>query len=380
MDLDSVRIRPDGKVVAIRKHPNNPLIFVEVPESPEHVSGQTDWPVEELCDILELAHEQGLTREAIEEIRKHRGSWDEIDIFTMANIIGLRPGSREHEWLEYPSLYSGIHEGMIFLTVPPLGTHLQEQLGTMPRQGLTKSDVERLGKFQIQRAYGVVGGITVDYMQCGQHKVDFTRLPNGEWEYFPLHPWENVHHIRLSYKSNRIACGSWEQWRLILKAFAERKDWSVDDLAVVTQTKGYFNLHKRHCPELGLRPIYFFRKPNPKTATPREFWGFFSFNPDPTAPTGISFRWDTNQLGCLVSDGMPLHMPLRSTSADGSEPERREICFVVNWLTTMDDWHHRIRGVLEGEKGKFDAEFAEEDLVWSDDEDDNRDNPCFRGA
>ncbi|KAG8745091.1 hypothetical protein FRC12_014661 [Ceratobasidium sp. 428] len=281
MDLDNVRIRPDGKVVAIRKHPNNPLIFTEVPENPERVSGDTEWPVKELCEILELAHAQDLTCDAIQELNKHRGSLDEIDVFTIANMIGLRPDSRTFGWRQYQSLNdSPIHDGTIFNVLSYSGgCLLNKQLGMMPRQGMSKHDVERLGKLRIECAYGTMSnGTTVQYMQCGQHKVSFMPYPNGEWEYFPLYPWEGVSHIRLGYTSRGLSCWSWQQWRIILKAFAERKEEDVDDLAVVTQIQAYFNLHKRHCPELGLQPIYFFRKPNPKTATQREFWGFFSFS------------------------------------------------------------------------------------------------------
>ncbi|KAG8703108.1 hypothetical protein FRC09_004350 [Ceratobasidium sp. 395] len=248
----------------------------------------------------------------------------------------------------------------------------------MPRQGMSKHDVERLGKLRIECAYGTMSnGATVQYMQCGQHKVNFMPYPNGEWEYFPLYPWEGVSHIRLGYTSKGLSCWSWQQWRIILKAFAERKEEDVDDLAVVTQIQAYFNLHKRHCPELGLQPIYFFRKPNPKTATQHEFWGFFSFNPDPTGPAGISFRWDIDSHGCLVSDSIPLNAPLQSALEEDSGVDSLEIYFSVDWLTTKDDWHNRIRTVLEQKKVKLDAQFDEDDIVWSDDGDNTRDNPCF---
>lgn len=61
-------------------------------------------------------------------------------------------------------------------------------------------------------------------------------------------------------------------------------------------------IRKENVPELGTRPIYFYRKPDP-TAPPHEFWGFFTFNKDPTGPTGLTVRLtEPEQYGCIFSE------------------------------------------------------------------------------
>jgi hypothetical protein len=78
----------------------------------------------------------------------------------------------------------------------------------------------------------------------------------------------------------------------------------------VIRTEGSINLYKHDIPELGTRPLYFYRKPNRATASPREFWGFFTFNQDPRGPTGLTVRYsEPFNLGRVVSESLPPDPP-----------------------------------------------------------------------
>ncbi|KAG9126313.1 hypothetical protein FRC07_003968 [Ceratobasidium sp. 392] len=315
----------------------------------------TPWELlSEVCNVLQVACKQGVTMNAIAALRNHVGIWDIITVWSIAEALGLRPEGKIG-WYEYPPRESRIHEAMIFVLSPD-GTTLHQYLGMMPQQGLTRYELDRLKKLQVKYAYGkLADGKVVQYVE--ENKTEFMRKPDGIWEYFPLTPWKD---------SNELNSVPWEQWKIILKSCAKRRQLNVNDLAVVVQTSACFTLHKHHCPELGTRPVYFFRKPNRSTATPREFWGFFSLDPDPNGATGISVRHDADGLGCLVSNSVAANLNVKSSSALVHGLEGPEISFTAHWATTRNSWSEKIQEELESRRPKFQTLFSEDQITWVD--------------
>jgi hypothetical protein len=146
-----------------------------------------------------------------------------------------------------------------------------------------------------------------------------------------LDPWENLKTLQLSYESTHLDTYSWDMWKAIFRSATKRfkdRELKVENLGISTypipitsngqhlpellpdtRTSVKMNLTKEDVPELGTRPIYFYRKPNWKTATPQEFWGFFTFNKDPTGPTGLHIRERPDGCARIVSDSLPSDAP-----------------------------------------------------------------------
>ncbi|KAG9082168.1 hypothetical protein FS749_007063 [Ceratobasidium sp. UAMH 11750] len=143
---------------------------------------------------------------------------------------------------------------------------------------------------------------------------------------------------------------------IVFKAQEQRPPQSC-----ITRTEGWQTLHKRNCPELGTRPLYFYRKPDQASATPREFWGFFSFNPDPNGAPGINMRVNECGMGRLVSDSVLLQ-PL------GWE-DTANVDFEIVWVNMRDDWDYKIQSELERKMLNPPAMYEEEEITWPDDED-----------
>ncbi|KAG9126314.1 hypothetical protein FRC07_003969 [Ceratobasidium sp. 392] len=368
VNYDNIRIRADGQFVIVQKQNNG--LFSERDWEPELVEDRfnIEFPRLALCGVLELAHRQGKTEDTIAALRKRSGGlYETVSFWMIAKSMGLRPGSEGIRCNCYPSRNYQAHEGTIFKTTPNGGSLLQP-LDMMPRQGLTRSDAEHLGQLQVEHAYGTAGQTKINYKDCGGHTVYFMRCPNSEWEYFPLYPWEGVETLSIAYQSNELDSVPWEQWKVILKACARRRNQNIDELAVVTQIEGVFRLCKRNCPELGTRPIYFFRNPNIATATPREFWGFFSFNTNPNGPTGISVRRGPDGKSHLVSDWI-VGIPPEPRSNE--RPELSDIVCSIMWVSMQQDWHNMIRLRLELDiRCEDDITWGEDDVKWADDDSD----------
>jgi hypothetical protein len=134
--------------------------------------------------------------------------------------------------------------------------------------------------------------------------------------------------LHLAYESTRLDTVKWAEWKPILMSAARRHKLDVKDLGIgryliliapnrqyspespsVTRTNASVTIVKEDIPELGTRPIYFYRKRNWRVATPQEFWGFFTFNKDPNGRTGLHVRVQADGRARIVSDYLSPNAP-----------------------------------------------------------------------
>ncbi|KAG9105664.1 hypothetical protein FRC07_009133 [Ceratobasidium sp. 392] len=339
MNWESIRIRSDGTLLIVPSTQGDNFLLSENVWDPESLPPDAPRPIKELCEFLQEADRQGITRDAIAALRAHSGPWDKIAVWKIAKEIDLRPTEQEAECYNYLPRNWKVHAGMIINLA--YDNKSFKQLDMMPKQGLTQYDRAHLRQFQVIRAFGqATDGTTTTYKNDWDDGY-LKRIHDGEWECIP-----------------------WEQWRIILESCAKRRNQDIYDLAVITRTEGSFTLRKVNCPKLGTRPLYFFRKPDQVTATPREFWGFFSFNPDPNGPPGISIRVNPHGKGRLVSDSV-------EPDPEGWSENTSEVDFSVVWASMREDWDIKIQEELDRKRINPDAMFMEQDITWSDDEDED---------
>ncbi|KAG9101352.1 hypothetical protein FRC06_003152 [Ceratobasidium sp. 370] len=340
--------------------PENQLLESEDVWNITNLPENAPWPIKQLCELLQEANKQGIPWDAISALRAHSGPWDKIAVWKIAKQIDLRPPEANNDWYDYPPRDWQVHAGMIVDLA--YDEESFEQLDMMPRQGLSRYERAHLRKLNVTFA----SGYTVDQKPIRYIKQDgpgrLQQMPDKEWECLPLEPWKGLDRIMLIYESERITHVPWEQWKIILASCAKRRGRDINDLAVITRIEAILNIRKDNVPELGTRPIYFFRKPNQATATPREFWGFFSFNPDPNGPPGISVRVNPQGNGCLVSDWVVEPDPKSWAS------HNYEMHLGVVWVSMRDDWENKIQEELDRSRRNPCAIFMEEDITWSGDE------------
>ncbi|KAG8740164.1 hypothetical protein FRC10_004690 [Ceratobasidium sp. 414] len=359
-DWESIRIRPDGTLLIVPSTQGDNFLLSEDVWDPMGLPEDAPWPIKELCELLQEADRQGIPWDAIAALRAHAGPWDRIAVWKVAKQIGLRPSEVDNDWYDYPPPDWQVHGG----TIVDLAYDKKsfEQLDKMPRQGLGLYERKHLRRFNITSAMGnTIDGEMVNYRRR-DGPCYLQQMPDPEWECHPLEPWENIKTISLMYESERFTMAPWDQWKIILASCAKRRGRDVNKLAIVTRIEVILTLYKCNVPELGTRPVYFFRKPNQATATPREFWGFFSFNPDPNGPTGISVRVNPLGLGRLVSDSVVEPDPESWTS------NSIELDFAVVWVSMQDDWENKIQEQLDRTRRNPSPIFMEEDITWSGDE------------
>ncbi|KAG8703107.1 hypothetical protein FRC09_004349, partial [Ceratobasidium sp. 395] len=370
MNWETIKIRSDGTLLIVPSTQGGNSLLTENVWDPMDLPEDIPWPIQELFQFFQEADRQGITRDAIAVLRAHTGPWDKIAVWKAAKQIDLRPAEDQLPWFTYPPRDWQVHTGMI-IAWKHGDTERFDQLDMMPRQGLTLHDRAHLRQFLMISAIGKrEDGTIVSYWEDGSENW-LKRTPDEEWEYFTLEPWENIEHVSLYYESSRLDIVPWDQWKIILESCAKRRNRELDDLAVVTRLEGGMSLYKRDCPELGTRPLYFFRKSDQTNTTPREFWGFFSFNPDPKGAPGINMRTSEQGMGRVMSDSVPAGPTSWVQSSFDIE-------FRIVWVNMKDDWDNKIRYELEQKRLNPFPMYELEHITWSDDDDETEDEYGWR--
>ncbi|QRW15290.1 hypothetical protein RhiLY_14289 [Ceratobasidium sp. AG-Ba] len=370
MNWESIKIRPDGTLVIVPSAQSDKFLISEEVWDLTDLSEHMQWPIKELVELLQQADKQGIIRNAVTSLRAYDGPWDRIAVWKIAKQIGLRPAEQQLSWFRYPPNDWAVHTGMIVAWEHEDAVSF-DQLSMMPRQGLSQHDQAHLRRFMMVNAVGETeDGRSMNYRKDDRENW-FERTPDGEWESFTLEHWKDLEWVQLDYESPRLDRVPWDQWKIILQSCAKRKNRKLDDLGIVTRTECSMLLHKRDCPELGTRPLYFHRRPNQVVASPREFWGFYSFNPDPNGSPGIKVRVSERGMGRVMSDSMR-PMPR------GWVQSEIEVEFRIVWVNMRDDWNNKIEYELEQQRLEPFAIYEENHIKWSDDEEDEMNDPGWQ--
>lgn len=144
------------------------------------------WPFRELCELLHEASQQGLLTDAIQALREHDGAWDNIAVWRVAAMIGLRVPEDSRPFRTYPSMSWQTHPGLIVRWAPVMTseeyrTQCYEPVARMPAAGLAPHEQERLKSFCVITAFATVPGNFMSYMKPrGEHWL--TPTEDGLWE------------------------------------------------------------------------------------------------------------------------------------------------------------------------------------------------------
>ncbi|CAE6499566.1 unnamed protein product [Rhizoctonia solani] len=277
---------------------------------------EIDWPFDGLCRLLHESSKQGLVREAVAALREHDGTWDQIAVWRVSRDIGLRPPPSSKIFNYYPPRHWMMNPGWIIhwpdpSPIPNDPNECFNPVARLPEWLIEEYEHEHLTSFMITLAMGKRGDECISYFKRDGHENWLEPAEEKDWECFSLEPWQGVECIRLRYESVRLELVEWAEWRCALEKIAERKkDLPVEDLGVVSRTDVLITIDKMDVPELGTRPIYFYRRKLGADTSPEQFWGFFTFNQDPLGPTGLTVRRSgPNQRGRIVSESLPPDPP-----------------------------------------------------------------------
>ncbi|KAJ1310502.1 hypothetical protein OPQ81_007234 [Rhizoctonia solani] len=319
MNFDDIRVRPDGTLLLVPHTEGDHFLLDEDVFDPS--GGGRDgeyeigWPFEDLCRLLHESSKQGLVREAVAALREHDGTWDQIAVWRIARNIGLRPPPSSKIFDDYPPHHWTIDPGWI-IHWPDSNSMLEQSdeyfnlVVRLPKSLMEEYERQHLKSFMIKNAMGKRGDECIDYFPDGIDANWLLPTQQEDWECLPLEPWQGVDSISLSYESVRLDMVGWEEWKHALKIVAQKKNLREEDLGVVTRTDVLVSIDKKDIPELGTRPIYFYRRKSGVDTTPQQFWGFFTFNQDPLGPTGLTVRRSgTKQWGRIVSESLPPDPP-----------------------------------------------------------------------
>ncbi|CAE6488876.1 unnamed protein product [Rhizoctonia solani] len=349
MNFKDIRVRSDGTLLLVphtegNKHLMNEDVFDPF-EVGKDVEDKIGWPFATLCRILHESSKQGLVPKAVAALRDHDGIWDRIAVWRIARRIGLRPPATRVTFECYPSRQWAIDPGWII--------HWQESgrsmpdypwcfnlVDKLPKSMLHKYEQQHLTSFMITYPMGKRGDELVNYFEA-DGEYWFLPAQQKDWEYVPLKDWEGVEHITLNYESVRLDMVEWDKWKNTLKDVAWEKDLRKEDLAVVSMTDVTIRICKEDVPELGTRPIYFYRRKAGADTSPQQFWGFFTFNEDPLGPTGLTVRHSgPGQSARIVSESLP---------PDPADYKQKwtHLEIAIEFVEMINDWSVRIKNNRE---------------------------------
>ncbi|CAE6434294.1 unnamed protein product [Rhizoctonia solani] len=359
MNFDDIRVRSDGTLLLV-PHTEGDNFLLASSTLDENVfdpfSGddyQIGWPLGDLCGLLHESSKQGLVPEAVAALREHDGTWDQIAVWRIARDIGLRPPSDSSVFNCYPPPEWTTDPGWIIHWPNPPSIWNEPDGCFTPVARLDESmigDYERqhLTSFKFTMATGTRGGELIDYLDASRHEDWLLPAQQDDWEYFPLEDWQNIETITLMYESVRLEREDWGEWEYALKTTAQETHLRKENLGVVTKTDVLMKIHKNDVPELGTRPVYFHRRRLSADTSPRQFWGFFSFNQDPLGPTGLAVRCSgPNQWGHVASESLPPYPPNYDRNYAGLEINIEHVNMYSNWgakIQRRREWnrHHKI--------------------------------------
>ncbi|CAE6524570.1 unnamed protein product [Rhizoctonia solani] len=371
MNFDDIRVRSDGTLLLVPHTEGDNFLLDEDVFDPSDIGGDGEyeigWPFDDLCRLLHESSKQGLVPEAVAALREHDGTWDQIAVWRVGRDIGLRPPPSSRAFNCYPAHHWTINPGWI-IHWPEPGSMPSELDGCFnPVVKLPKSMIEEeyeqqhLTSFMIKTAMGKRGDECINYFNQDRGEAWLLPAQEKDWESCPLEPWQGVESITLHYESVRLELVEWTEWKRALKIAAQKKDLAEEDLGVVNRTDVLITIDKQDIPELGTRPIYFYRRKPGADTSPQQFWGFFTFNQDPLGPTGLTVRCSgPNQRGRIVSESLP---------PDPSEYEQKWINLEIEieYVNMCDDWSLMIEQQREyNRRHKMAPRYSEETLEWSD--------------
>ncbi|CAE6524909.1 unnamed protein product [Rhizoctonia solani] len=370
MNFDDIRVRSDGTLLLVPHTEGDNFLLDEDVFDPSDASEcgeyEIGWPFQDLCQLLHESSKQGLVPKAVAALREHDGTWDQIAVWRVGRDIGLRPPPGSRVFNDYPPRQWTTDPGWIIHWPDPSFMREPDEYFN-PVVRLPKSMIEKeyeqqhLTSFMIKVATGKRGDECVNYFDQDRGENWFMPTEWNDWECFPLEPWQDVEAITLNYESVRLELVAWEEWKRALKSLAQKKNLHEQDLGVVTRTDVLMTIHKKDIPELGTRPIYFYRRKPGADTSPRQFWGFFTFNQDPLGPTGLTVRCSgPNEWGRIVSESLPPDPPEYEQLSIDLEIE-------IEYVNMRDDWSVMIEEQKEyNRRHKIKPRYSEEAIEWSD--------------
>lgn len=368
INWECIRVRPDGSLLVVPTTEGEVFLHDEDVLNPFRFRENFDWPLSELCLLLHESSKQGILIHAIDEIRDHKDPWTKIAVWEIARMIGLRPPEDSMTFGSYPPREWTTDPGRIIRwhDISPAQWHDRhfQIVGELPREAMTQWEREHLTTFVVINAWAQRGNETINYSE--QFEGTERCLPpteDGEWEYMPLEPWEGVKLVDLYFESARLDLMSWRTLKEALVDESQENSLNLDELGIIVRTNASFTIRKCDVPELGTRPLYFYRKPNRVTASPREFWGFYSFNKDPLGPTGLTVRYSgPNNWGRIVSESLP------PDPVDYIQTWY-EINFEVFTVNMHDDWAALVKNERAKKRYNQGEPFTDSDIELPDADD-----------
>ncbi|KAG8763085.1 hypothetical protein FRC11_006131 [Ceratobasidium sp. 423] len=367
MNFDDIRIRSDGTLLLVPHTEGENFLLDEDVFKPSDDEYETGWPFKDLCQLLHESSKQGLVPEAVAALREYDGTWDQIAVWRVGRDIGLRPPPGSRIFNDYPPLQWTIDPGWIIRWPDPSFMREPDEyfkrVVRLPKSMIEEEyEQQHLTSFMVKLIKGIRDNELVKYPdQDREDGAWFLPTEWNDWECFPLEPWQGVESIMLAYESVRLERVSWEEWKHALKSLAQKRDLREEDLGVITRTDVMLKIRKKNVPELGTRPIYLYRRKPGADTSPRQFWGFFTFNKDPLGPTGLTVRCSgPHQLGRIVSESLP---------PDPPEYAHRwiDLEFEIEYVNMRDDWSVMIEEQKEyNRRRKIELRYSEEAIEWSD--------------